>query len=104
MEPETAEDKTDLGGTFFSMLTSAKETEKRRRTFYVHISIVPVDMTPYQLGISWRSWMLMELFGCWMTCLCCFLLQTALGSVTGTRTKGGHCVVLTRSHCTEHQI
>lgn len=39
----------------------------RRRTFYMHISVVPVYMTPYQLGINWSSWMFNERKGTiWM--------------------------------------
>lgn len=30
---------------------------QRRQTFYMHISVVPVYVTPYQLGINWSSWM-----------------------------------------------
>lgn len=94
MEPEIAE--WPWRHLLFSV-TPAEETQKG--TFYKHTSIVPVHMTPYQLGINWSSWMLMKgevLFGC--SCLYCFLLWTALGSVTGTRqwlNQRGHYVVLT---------
>lgn len=29
---------------------------ERRQTFYTHISVVYVNMTPYQLGMNWSSW------------------------------------------------
>lgn len=62
-------------------VTAAEETQKGDEHFTCTHLIVPVYMTPYQLGINWSSWMLMggeELFGC----LC---LLTALRSVTGTK-------------------
>lgn len=42
----------------------------------MHISIVPVYVTPYQLGINWSSWVLVEgeeLFGSSCLSFCCGL-------------------------------
>lgn len=72
----------DLDGTLFFLSHLPRTHRKEQARIYcacTHDSI-------YRLGINWSRWMLMEgeeLFGC--LCLYCFLLWTALGSVTGTR-------------------
>lgn len=71
----------------FIFLSHKPRKHTRRSTFYMHISIVSVFVTPNQPGMNWSSWMLMEgqkLCGC--SCIYCCLLWTAQqGSVTRTR-------------------
>lgn len=61
----------------------------------MHISIVPVYMTPYQLGINWSSWMLMEgeeLDVLVSAAFCCGLHWDEFQDQTMTEPKGAfHC-------------